>query len=75
MSSALPQWMYPPRESGWEAADLDLLPPDAPRHVELLDGALIPTTYPQRSRHDRVIRRLTTTLEAGAPNESTCTRA
>lgn len=25
VSTALPQWMYPPRESGWEAEVLDLL--------------------------------------------------
>jgi Uma2 family endonuclease len=67
MSTALPQWMYPPRDSGWEADDLDLLPPDAPRRIELLDGALIFDTSPQRSWHDRVIRRLTTALEAAAP--------
>lgn len=59
--------MYPPRDSGWEAADLDSLPPDAPRHIELLDGALICTTTPQRSWHDRVIRRLTAVLESAAP--------
>ncbi|WP_225847901.1 Uma2 family endonuclease [Streptomyces sp. HPF1205] len=68
MSTALPQWMYPPRDSGWEADDLDLLPPDAPRHIELLDGALIFNMSPQRSWHDRVIRRLTAALEAAAPS-------
>jgi Uma2 family endonuclease len=67
LSTALPQWMYPPRDSGWEADDLDLLPPDAPRHIELLDGALIFNMSPQRSWHDRVIRRLTAILEAAAP--------
>lgn len=67
MSSAVPQWMYPPRESGWEAADLDRLPADAPRHIELLDGALIFNMSPQRSWHDRVIRRLTAALESAAP--------
>jgi Uma2 family endonuclease len=67
MSSALPSWMYPPRDSGWEADDLDLLPPDAPRHIELLDGALIFNMSPRRSWHDRVIRRLTAALEAAAP--------
>jgi Uma2 family endonuclease len=71
MSSAVPQWMYPPRESGWEAADLDRLPADAPRHIELLDGALIFNMSPQRSWHDRVIRRLTTALESAAPAEWT----
>jgi Uma2 family endonuclease len=59
--------MYPPRDSGWEADDLDRLPPDAPRHIELLDGALIFNMSPQRSWHDRVIRRLTAVLENAAP--------
>lgn len=68
MSTALPHWMYPPRESGWEADDLDRLPPDAPRHIELLDGALIFNMSPRRSWHDRVIRRLTAALEAAAPS-------
>jgi Uma2 family endonuclease len=67
LSTALPLWMYPPRESGWEADDLDLLPPDAPRHIELLDGALIFNMSPQRSWHDRVIRRLSAALESAAP--------
>ncbi|WP_431966483.1 Uma2 family endonuclease [Actinacidiphila sp. bgisy160] len=67
MSIALPPWMYPPRDSGWEADDLDLLPADAPRHIELLDGALIFNMAPQRSWHDRVIRRLTAALESVAP--------
>ncbi|WP_245687533.1 Uma2 family endonuclease [Streptacidiphilus griseoplanus] len=67
MSIALPPWMYPPRDSGWEADDLDLLPADAPRHIELLDGALIFNMSPQRSWHDRVIRRLTAALEGVAP--------
>lgn len=60
--------MYPPRESGWEADDLDLLPPDAPRHIELLDGALVFNMSPQRSWHDRVIRRLTAALEGSIPS-------
>ncbi|WP_328806658.1 Uma2 family endonuclease [Streptacidiphilus fuscans] len=68
MSTALPAWMYPPRESGWEADDLDLLPPDAPRHIELLDGALVFNMSPQRSWHDRVIRRLTAALEGTIPS-------
>ncbi|MDH6140672.1 hypothetical protein P3T35_002682 [Kitasatospora sp. GP30] len=38
-----------------------------PEHIELLDGALIFNTSPQRSWHDRVIRRLTAALEAAAP--------
>ncbi|MFE3545477.1 Uma2 family endonuclease [Nocardia sp. NPDC059177] len=71
MSSAIPQWMYPPRDSGWEADDLDLLPPEAPHHTELLDGALIFNLSPRRSWHDRVIRRLTAALEQVVPSERT----
>jgi Uma2 family endonuclease len=71
LSTALPEWMYPPRPSGWEADDLDLLPADAPRHIELLDGALIFNMSPPRSRHDRVIRRLTAALEGLVPAEWT----
>ncbi|MBH0779044.1 Uma2 family endonuclease [Nocardia bovistercoris] len=67
MSTAIPQWMYPPRDTGWEADDLDLLPPDAPRHIELLDGALIFNTSPRRSWRDRMIRRLTAALEKAVP--------
>jgi Uma2 family endonuclease len=63
--------VYPPRESGWEADDLDLLPPDAPRHTELLDGALVFNMSPQRSWHDRIIRRLTAILENAAPGDWT----
>jgi hypothetical protein len=37
--SALPEWMHPPRPEGWLAEDLDRLP-EAPRHTELIDGAL-----------------------------------
>ncbi|GGK34347.1 hypothetical protein GCM10011591_02610 [Nocardia camponoti] len=55
--------MRPPRASGWEADDLDLLPPEAPRHIELLNGALIFDAAPRRSWHDRVIRRLAAALE------------
>src|SRR5882757_1847719 len=68
MSTALPEWMYPPRESGWEAGDLDLLPPEAPSHVELLDGALILHTTPLPLWHNRVTRRLTDALEEVAPH-------
>ncbi|WP_327289214.1 Uma2 family endonuclease [Streptomyces sp. NBC_01198] len=67
MSSALPRWTHPPRATGWESAGLDQLPPHAPRHTELLDGALVFPTSPQPSRHGRVIRRLTAALEAVAP--------
>ncbi|MFJ9541290.1 Uma2 family endonuclease [Streptomyces sp. NPDC101225] len=43
VTADLPDWLTPPRPSGWEADDLDHLP-QAPRHTELIDGALISTT-------------------------------
>ncbi|MEU9004907.1 Uma2 family endonuclease [Streptomyces sp. NPDC048551] len=39
--------MRPPRAEGWFAEDLDHLP-EAPRHTELIDGALVFTASPQR---------------------------
>ncbi|MFD9729387.1 Uma2 family endonuclease [Streptomyces sp. NPDC059072] len=62
----LPDWMYPPRPSGWEADDLDHLP-QAPRHTELIDGALIFRMSPQRNWHSRLVQKLTTSLEQAAP--------
>ncbi|GAA4921995.1 hypothetical protein HD597_006373 [Nonomuraea thailandensis] len=41
MSTVLPEWFYPAPPGGWTADMLDHLPPDAPRHVELIDGSLI----------------------------------
>ncbi|MGA4850573.1 Uma2 family endonuclease [Streptomyces sp. G5(2025)] len=63
----MPSWLVPPRLSGWEVDDLDQLPEDVRRHVELLDGALI-VMLAQRSWHDRVIRRLADTLEQLVPD-------
>jgi Uma2 family endonuclease len=40
-TSPLPEWLYPGPAGGWTADDLDALPPEAPRRVELIDGALI----------------------------------
>ncbi|MFI1911975.1 Uma2 family endonuclease [Nocardia sp. NPDC020380] len=70
MTATLPAWMYPPRPTGWEADDLDRIP-DLPRHTELIDGALIFMMSPQRSWHDRVIRRLTAALEGQVPEGHT----
>lgn len=70
MTTTLPEWMYPPRPSGWEADDLDRIP-ELPRHTELIDGALIFMMSPQRSWHDRIIRRLTSALENQAPTGHT----
>jgi Uma2 family endonuclease len=62
----LPDWMRPPREEGWFAEDLDRLP-QAPRHTELIDGALVFMMAPQRRWHGRIISRLTAALEHQAP--------
>jgi Uma2 family endonuclease len=62
----LPDWMRPPREEGWLAEDLDRLP-DAPRHTELIDGALVFMMSPQRRWHRRVINALDDVLNAQAP--------
>ncbi|MFJ2029515.1 Uma2 family endonuclease [Streptosporangium sp. NPDC087985] len=56
MSTALPEWFYPGPPGGWTADMLDRLPPDAPRHVELIDGSLIMMS-PQTAFHMFVLRR------------------
>ncbi|MEU4444701.1 Uma2 family endonuclease [Actinosynnema sp. NPDC050801] len=62
----LPDWMRPPREEGWFAEDLDRLP-EAPRHTELIDGALVFTMAPQRSWHSRLVTELTLALGRQTP--------
>ena len=62
----LPDWMRPPREEGWFAEDLDRLP-EAPRHTELIDGALVFMMAPQRSWHSRLITGLTVALDERTP--------
>ncbi|MFI9229193.1 Uma2 family endonuclease [Streptomyces rimosus] len=64
--TALPDWTRPPRPEGWLAEDLDHLP-EAPRHTQLIDGALILRLSPQRSWHGRLVTALTTALMAQAP--------
>ncbi|XVV04681.1 Uma2 family endonuclease [Actinosynnema sp. CA-248983] len=64
--TALPDWMRPPRPEGWFAEDLDRLP-EAPRHTELIDGALVFMMSPQRVWHARVVTALTTALTGQAP--------
>lgn len=66
MSSPLPEWMHPPREEGWFADDLDQLP-EAPRHTELWDGALIFMMSPQRIWHSEIIDMLTLALRRQTP--------
>ncbi|CAM5425125.1 hypothetical protein SALBM135S_08903 [Streptomyces alboniger] len=55
------------RAEGWFAEDLDRLP-EAPRHTELVDGALVFVLSPQRARHGRVATGLTVALMAQAPD-------
>jgi Uma2 family endonuclease len=66
--TALPDWMRPPRAEGWFAEDLDHLP-EAPRHTELIDGALVFMMSPQRIWHSRIVTALTYALSAQAPSE------
>jgi Uma2 family endonuclease len=64
--TAVPEWMRPPRIEGWFADDLDHLP-EAPRHTELIDGALVFMRSPQRSWHARLITALVFSLAQQAP--------
>ncbi|MEQ4303249.1 Uma2 family endonuclease [Plantactinospora sp. B6F1] len=64
--TAVPEWMRPPRPEGWHADDLDRLP-EAPRHTELIDGALVFMMSPQRSWHGRLVTALAVTLAKQAP--------
>lgn len=63
---AMPEWMYPPRDEGWFADDLDHLP-EAPRHTELIDGALVFRLVPQTSWHSRLVSALVRALTEQAP--------
>ncbi|WP_328861632.1 Uma2 family endonuclease [Streptomyces sp. NBC_00306] len=65
--TALPDWMRPPRAEGWFAEDLDRLP-EAPRHTELIDGALVFMMSPQRAWHGRLVTALTVALTSQAPD-------
>ena len=64
--TAVPEWMRPPRLEGWFADDLDHLP-EAPRHTELIDGALVFMMSPQRAWQGRVVSALWATLTQHAP--------
>jgi len=64
--TAVPEWMRPPRPEGWYADDLDQLA-EAPRHTELIDGALVFMMSPQRVWHARVITALVNALSGQAP--------
>ncbi|HEX5200373.1 Uma2 family endonuclease [Paractinoplanes rhizophilus] len=64
--TAVPEWMRPPRPEGWYADDLDRLA-EAPRHTELIDGALVFMISPQRVWHARMITALVNSLTDQAP--------
>jgi Uma2 family endonuclease len=64
--TAVPEWMRPPRPEGWFADDLDALP-QAPRHTELIDGALVFMMSPQRAWHGRAVSALLFALTEQAP--------
>ncbi|MFI9305459.1 Uma2 family endonuclease [Streptomyces triculaminicus] len=71
--TALPDWMRPPRAEGWFAEDLDRLP-EAPRHTELIDGALVFMMSPQRWWHGHLVTVLTLALMEQAPEGFTVGR-
>jgi len=64
--TAVPEWMRPPRPEGWYSDDLDKLA-EAPRHTELIDGALVFMMSPQRVWHARMITALVNSLTDQAP--------
>jgi len=51
---------------GWHADDLDQLP-EAPRHTELIDGALVFMMSPRRSWHGRIVTALVLALTEQSP--------
>jgi Uma2 family endonuclease len=61
-----PDWMRPPREEGWFAEDLDRLT-EAPRHTELIDGALVFVASPRRWWHGELVDLLKGALKQQAP--------
>jgi Uma2 family endonuclease len=61
----LPEWFLTP-PGGWRAEDLDRLPPVAPRHIELIDGALV-VQASQTSMHSLAVRRIANVLETSVP--------
>jgi Uma2 family endonuclease len=65
--NSIPDWFYGP-ETGWTVDDLDRLPPDAPKHLELIDGGLV-VMSPQRAWHSRVMSKLAAALRAASPED------
>ncbi|MET8974277.1 Uma2 family endonuclease [Streptomyces sp. NPDC004539] len=73
MTEELPDWTTPPRLTGWEADDLDHLP-EAPKHIELIDGALIFRLLPQQQWCSRVTSEMASALVQAAPAGLTVVR-
>lgn len=65
--ASVPEWFYPPEGREWTVDDLDNLPPEAPRHVEIIDGALI-VMAPFRHFHTEAIHALFHGLKGQAPD-------
>ncbi|MFD9942992.1 Uma2 family endonuclease [Nonomuraea sp. NPDC059023] len=57
MATVLPDWFHPGPREGWTADMLDHLPPDAPKHVDLIDGSHF-TRSPQTNFHAYVVNLL-----------------
>ncbi|MFE0146668.1 Uma2 family endonuclease [Nonomuraea sp. NPDC059007] len=57
MATVLPDWFHPGPREGWTADMLDHLLPDAPKHVDLIDGSLF-TRSPQTNFHAYVVNLL-----------------
>ncbi|MGC0420231.1 Uma2 family endonuclease [Embleya sp. AB8] len=66
--TALPEWLDPPPTHGWTVDDLDRLADDAPRHVEIIDGALIPTG-PRTAFHGLMLKALENGLTRQKPKD------
>ncbi|MBM2622553.1 Uma2 family endonuclease [Actinoplanes sp. LDG1-06] len=64
--TTVPDWMRPPRAEGWYADDLDHLP-DAPPHIELIDGMLVFRAVPQQVWHSRLVTALAATMAKQTP--------
>lgn len=69
MSAApVPEWFYPPEGRAWTVDDLDNLPPDAPRRLEIIDGALV-VMSPQSAFHTLALDVITFGLREQAPDQ------
>jgi Uma2 family endonuclease len=63
----LPDWYYGPEGRGWTVDDLDRLPPEAPRRLEIIDGGLVAMS-PQSMFHLLAITEIENGLRSQAPD-------